>query len=116
MTDDNWTLDQDSELNVLIPWLAAHPETEIPLRRFLAEILQGPLRRGQVQEYAKPESGDPPMLRITPLLSSTSAAGDLQGGRERRCHEPWAHPGTGVPYPSPVILEREQQAGSFSRP
>jgi hypothetical protein len=62
MPDDNWTLDQDSELNVLIPWLDAHPESDLALRRCLAAILRAPFDRGAIQEYADPQPADPPML------------------------------------------------------
>jgi len=62
MTDENWRLDQDSELNVLIPWLAAHPETETPVKNCVAQVLNNPYNRGGLQEYTEPAPGDPPML------------------------------------------------------
>lgn len=46
MSNGEWTLDQDSELNVVLPWLADEqdPETKATLLEWLSGLLRDPDR------------------------------------------------------------------------
>ena len=48
VSNDDWTLDDESELQVLIPWLAAEPGSEIKNRVmvWIVELVQNPVGRG----------------------------------------------------------------------
>lgn len=48
----SWTLDQDSELNVLIPWLDREPDREKRARvvAWIADLVRAPVERGVEDE------------------------------------------------------------------